>query len=795
MAQLKVQDAFDLAVQHHNAGRLREAEHLYRQILAQQPEHADSIHYLGVIARQDGRKDMAVDLIRRAIAIRPNYAEAYSNLGNALRDNGQLDAAIAAYRQAIVLNPNLPQAHNNLGSALKDKGQLVEAIAAFRKTIALNPNLHEAHYNLGNVLREMGQLDEAIAAYRRTIALRPNHLEAHTNLGKTLSDKEDFDAAVAAFRQAIALSPNSPEAHGNLGNALKDSGQLDEAIAAYRQAIALNPNLHEAHNNLGNALAAKGQFDDAIAAYRQAIALRPNLPDAHGNLGNALAAKGQFDEAIAAYRRAIALSPDYVEAHSNLGNALRDAGHLDDAIAACRQAIAIRPNYAKAHNNLGMALKDKAQLDEAIAAFRQAIALDPDNALIDSNLVFALQFDPACDAQAILEENRRWNRRHAEPLGRFIQAHSNDRNPNRRLRIGYFGADFREHCQSFFTIPLLSNHDRNTFEIFCYANVARPDDKTERIRRLCDGWLSIAGMTDQEAAQKIREDRIDILVDLTLHMANNRMLLFAQKPAPVQVTWLGYPGTTGLSTMDYRLTDPYLDPPGCNDQFYVETSIRLPDTFWCYDPLNTEVGVNDLPAESNGFITFGSLNNFCKVTEQIPRLWAQVLKTVDRSRLMILCPEGSHRQTLLDVLRREGINPDRIELVAPRPRAKYLELYHRIDVGLDTFPVNGHTTSLDSYWMGVPVVTLTGSMILGSAGLSQLTNLGLTELIARTPQEYVRIAAELANDLPRLVELRRTLRPRMLASPLMDAPRFARGIEGAYRHMWNTWCETVSAKG
>jgi protein O-GlcNAc transferase len=761
MAQLTVQQAFNLAVQHHHAGRLREAEHLYRQILAQQPEHADAIHYLGVVARQDGRNDIAVDLIRRAIVIRPNYAEAYSNLGNALRDNGQLDAAIAAYRQAIVLNPNLPQAHNNLGSALKDKGQLVEAIAAFRKTIALNPNLHEAH----------------------------------TNLGKTLSDKGDFDAAIAVFRQAIALGPNVPEAHGNLGNALKDSGQLDEAIAAYRRAIALNPNLHEAHNNLGNALAAKNQFDDAAAAYRQAIALRPNSPDAYNNLGNALAAKDQFDDAIVAYRRAIAFSPDYAEALSNLGNALRDTGHLDDAVAACRRAIAIRPDYAKAHNNLGMALKDKGQLEEAIAAFRQAVALDPDSALIDSNLIFALQFDPACDARTILEENRRWNRRHAGPLGRFVQAHSNARNPDRRLRIGYVGADFREHCQSLFTIPLLSSHDRSAFEIFCYSNVARPDDKTERIRRLCDGWLSIAGMSDQEAAQKIREDRIDILVDLTLQMANNRMLLFARKPAPVQVTWLGYPGTTGLSTMDYRLTDPYLDPPGLNDQFYSETSVRLPDTFWCYDPLNMQVGVNDLPAESNGFITFGSLNNFCKVTEEVPRLWAQVLRTVDRSRLMILCPEGSHRQSLLEMLRREGINPDRIELVAPRPREKYLELYHRIDVGLDTFPVNGHTTSLDSYWMGVPVVTLTGSMILGRAGLSQLTNLGLTELIARTPQEYVRIAAELANDLLRLAELRRTLRPRTLASPLMDAPKFARGIEAAYRRMWDAWCQTVSAKG
>ncbi|MGA2442648.1 MAG: hypothetical protein ABSH08_16970, partial [Tepidisphaeraceae bacterium] len=397
-------------------------------------------------------------------------------------------------------------------------------------------------------------------------------------------------------------------------------------------------------------------------------------------------------------------------------------------------------------------------------------------------------FHPGCDARMIYEENRRWNQQHAEPLKKLIQPHANNRDADRRLRIGYVSPDFRDHCQSFFTIPLLSNHDREGFEIFCYADVGRPDAVTERIRGCAQVWRSIPGMTDAEVTRKIREDRIDILVDLTMHMANGRPLIFARKPAPVQVAWLAYPGTTGLSAMDYRLTDPYLDPPGLNDQFYSETSIRLPDTFWCYDPLVTELAVNPLPAQTNDHITFGCLNNFIKVNEQVLRLWAQVLKTIPRSRFMLLCPEGSHRQPLLDMLQREGISPDRIELIAFRPRPQYLELYHRIDAGLDTFPSNGHTTSLDSFWMGVPVVTLVGQTVVGRAGLSQLTNLGLPELIARTPEEYVRIAANLARNLPRLAELRRTLRGRMQASPLMDAPRFARNVEAAYRQMWRNWC-------
>jgi predicted O-linked N-acetylglucosamine transferase (SPINDLY family) len=331
-------------------------------------------------------------------------------------------------------------------------------------------------------------------------------------------------------------------------------------------------------------------------------------------------------------------------------------------------------------------------------------------------------------------------------------------------------------------------------EIFCYSNVIRADALTEQFRRYADAWRGIEGLSDLQTVDLIRQDRIDILVDLTLHTGKNRLAVFACKPSPVQVTFAGYPGSTGLNTIDYRLTDPYLDPPGLNDQFYSESSIRLPDTFWCYEPLVTQLEINPLPAQTDAHVTFGCLNSFCKVNEQVLRLWAQVVKTVDRSRLMILCPEGSHRQPLLDLLQGEGISPDRIELVVRCPRRQYLELYHRFDVGLDTFPYNGHTTSLDSFWMGVPVVTLVGQTVVGRAGLSQLTNLGLPELIAQTPEQYVQIATKLAGDLPRLAELRRTLRARMEASPLMDAPRFARSVEAAYRRMWRAWCEAASPR-
>jgi protein O-GlcNAc transferase len=667
-------------------------------------------------------------------------------------------------------------------------GRLVEAEAIYRQVLAQQPDHAEAIYLLGMVAAQSGRLDEAVGLIGRSIQLDPNSALAHYNLGIVYQGLRRPEDAIRACRQAVRLKPDYAEAFCNLGNALVDAGRLGEAIESYRQAVRLKPDWAEAHSNLGLALTETNEFEAAIASHRRAVFLKPHRAEAQSNLGAALAKSGQIAEAIGVFRQAIVLKPDLAEAHTNLASALFEAGQPDAAIAAGRQAVRFKPNYAMAHDSLGNALKETGQLDEAIACFRTAVRLNPGDRSAHSNLIFTLHFHPDHDGRMILEEAGRWNLQHAQPLARLIGPHTSDRDPHRRLRIGYVSPDFRDHCQSMFTIPLLSNHNRQAFEIFCYSQVIGPDLVTERIRGYTDGWRSIVGMTDAEAAKKIREDGIDILIDLTMHMGRNRLAIFAHKPAPVQVAWLAYPGTTGLPAMDYRITDPFLDPPGLNDHFYSEKSIRLANSFWCYEPLLTEPAVNTLPAETNGFVTFGCLNNFCKVNEPVLRLWGQVLKTVDQSRMMILCPNGSHRQSILDLLGREGIAPDRIELIGRRPRRQYIELYHRIDVGLDTFPYNGHTTSLDAFWMGVPVVTLVGKTVVGRAGLSQLTNLGLPELIAQTPQEYVGIAAGLAEDLPRLAGLRSTLRQRMEASPLMDAPSFARDMEGVYRGIWRGWC-------
>ncbi len=663
---------------------------------------------------------------------------------------GSLDEAIAAYRQAIALEPNSAEAHGNLGNALKGKRQFEGAIAAFRQAIALDPRQANARFNLGVILRSQGQLDEAIAI----------------------------------FREVIVLNPNVPEVHNSLGNALKEKGELDGAIAAYRQAIALRPDLPETYSNLGTALRDKGELDEAIAAYRQAIVLRPSLAEAHGNLGIALRERGELDEAIAAYRAAIALRPNFADAYNNLGVALNERGNPDGAIAACRRAISLNPNYPEAQSNLGHSLRDRGEIDEAIAAYRQAITLRPDFAEAHSNLVYALHFDARCGPAELLAEHRAWAAQHADPLKSLIRPHENNRDPGRRLRIGYVSPDFHGHPVGRFMLPLLAAHDHQQFEIYCYASVLYPDGVTDRIRRHADVWRDIRALSNEAAAKLIREDRIDILVDLSLHTAKNRLLLFARKPAPIQATYLAYPGTSGLETVDYRITDSHLDPPGISDAHYTERSIRLDDTYWCYEPAAGSPEVNQAPAITKGFVTFACLNNFSKNSDAAIQAWCRILAAVSNSRLLLFAAMGSHRDAVRQKLSEAGIDPNRVSFADRIPFSQYMQQYHDIDIALDPFPYVGGTTTCDALWMGVPVVTLRGQTAISRGGASILTNVGMPELIAESPDQYVRLAIDLAADLPRLTQLRSNLREKMRTSPLMDAPRFARNMEKAYRDMW-----------
>jgi protein O-GlcNAc transferase len=633
-----------------------------------------------------------------------------------------------------------------------------------------------------------GRLAEAERIYRQILAQQSDHGDALHGLGIVAAQIGRMDAALDLFRRAVAVCPGNAERQNDFGKASMSSGQLEDAIAAYQSAVRLKPDFASAHNNLGYALLAKGLLDEAIASYRRAISVKPEEPQFHNNLGIALGSAGQFAEAGRVFREAIRLKATFAEAHGNLGNVLAGAGQLDEAIAAYRRAIQIKQDYADAYLNLGVALKDVGQLDEAIECCRHAMRLRPDQIVAHSNLIYFMHFHPAYDAKDILEEARRWNQRYAEPLRKLIQPRVNSREPERVLRIGYVSPDFKEHPIGRFMLELLAGHDRDHFQIFCYADVRRTDEVTELLRQRAAHWRTITGFTDIRLANLIRQDQIDILVDLSMHMGCNRLLLFARKPAPVQVTYLAYCSTTGVEAINYRLTDPHMDPPEMNDAFYSEKSIRLPQTYWCYPLDEQSPAVGPLPALGNGYVTFGCLNNFCKVSQGCLELWTELLRRVVGSRLILHALEGTHRDRVRDLLKQRGIDPGRLEFVGKMPLAEYLALYQRIDVALDPFPCVGGTTTCDALWMGVPVVTLAGKQAVGRGGVSLLRNIGLPELIAQAPEQYLQIAAELASDRSRLEELHRTLRVRMRASPLMDAERFARAFEAAYRQIWREWC-------
>jgi predicted O-linked N-acetylglucosamine transferase (SPINDLY family) len=635
-----------------------------------------------------------------------------------------------------------------------------------------------------------GRLAEAEALYRQILAQDPDQPHALHLLGVLAGQVGQTDAAIDLIGRAIAVAPAIPEFHSSLGRVLWGNGRLTEAIAALGRVAALRPDDAAAHHDLGVTLNEVGRLAEAISAFGRAIALQPDMAGAHANLGNAFKSQGRLDEAIAAYNHATALRPEVAEIHSNLGLALWQGGRLDEAVVALNRALALRPELAEAYGNLGNVYRDQGRHDEALACFRKAVELDPECALTASSLLVTLHYHPDHDAEALLSEHRAWARRFAVPLAAQIRPHDNDRTPDRRLKVGFLSPDLRAHPVGRSLLPWFTARDRGQIEIVCYSDVQRGDDITCRLQALADRWHSTAGLGDAHLAEQIRTDRIDILVDPTLHTAHNRMLVFARKPAPIQLTMLGPPTTTGLETMDYRLTDPFLDPPGATDDDYTERSIRLPHCFWSYLPPdeNEAPPVGELPARENGFVTFGCLNQFAKVTGPALELWIRILKAVPTARLLIQAHPGGYLDPVRARFEREGITGDRLVFAANLPRHQYFQRYGTLDLSLDPFPYNGHTSTLDSLWMGVPVITLAGRTGMGRGGVSLLSNAGLPEFIARRPEEYVDLAVRWAGDLTALAALRATLRERMLASPMLDGPQFAADVQAIFRQVWIEWC-------
>ena len=563
---------------------------------------------------------------------------------------------------------------------------------------------------------------------------------------------------------------------------------MAEAEQVYRQILEREPAHSDSLHLLGVIALQTGHPEPALALVQRAVDLRPDGAVYRNNLGQVLERLGRYDEASRAYETAISLDPDYAEAYNNWGRVLERRDHLADAEACYRNAIRLDPAYAEPHTNLGNVLKDRGELDEAIAAYRRAIEIRPDLSFLHSNLLLTLHYHPGYSPAELAREHREWAERHVAPLAVYARAHPNEPEPERLLRIGYVSPDFREHSVARFILPILEEHDRRQVDVFAYADVPRPDHVTAVIREHVDHWRDVADLGDEALADLIRSDQIDVLVDLAAHSGRNRLLVFARKPAPVQVTYLAYCSTTGVEAIDYRLTDRFLDPPDVALGHYTERSIRLPQCYWCYSA--PALPVDRLPPSDRrpGPATFGCLNNFAKVTDATLALWMRLLLRVPEARLLLYARDTRHRERVGNVARQAGVAETRLTFVDRQAFDDYLETYREIDVALDPFPFGGGTTTCDALWMGVPVVSLAGETAVSRAGSSLLSNVGLSHLIARSEAEYVDLAAGLLEDPAALATLRRGLRARLESSPVMHARDFTRGLEAALRSMWRSWC-------
>jgi protein O-GlcNAc transferase len=775
-----------LAARFQRFGAMTQAEQLYRQALQNRPDDAELWARLGHVCQALGRPDEAVTSLRRALALRPTDGGLSNDLGVALLEQGRLDEALDALRAATRLRTDYPEAHHNQGIVRMRQGDPDGAALCFRRVLALEPDDPMAYCHLADALAGLGQHDQAVDCYRRAVQLRPELDQAWLNLGHALRGLGQHDAAVSCYERAARLRPEDPGRLAELAAMLMQRGELEAAVARYEQALRLCPDCVGAYSNMGLALLALGRLEQARLSFEQALYLQPDLAEVHNNLGLALSNQGRVAEARLRFERAIQLRPVLADARNNLGLACNAQGDPDQALASFERAVQIDPNHFGALTNLANACKDQGRVAEAIACYRKALASRPDDAPVHSNLLLAMQYQSGADPREMLAEARRYARQHAEPLAGAIEPHPTRPAAGRRLRIGYVSADFREHPVVSFLEPILAAHDRHHFEIVCYADVPLPDATTRRLQGHADHWRSLIGLTDAQAAGRIRQDDVDILVDLAGHTGGNRLCAFARKPAPIQVSYLGYLGTTGLSAMDYTITDAHADPPGLSEAHYQESLIRLPECGFCYAPgLAPEVNPEP-PARQSGQVTFGCLNNPAKVSDEVLAVWSRVLAAVPGSRLLLRTGAGrSAEERIRDLLTACGIAPERLCFAdQTATRCAYLELYHAVDIALDPFPYNGVTTTCDALWMGVPVISQAGRMNVSRQGVRFLRTVGLDELLAETLEDYVRIASELAGDLARLADLRSGLRERMSRSPLMDAQRLARDLEAAYVGIW-----------
>ncbi len=816
-------ETLSIAIQHHRAGQWFLAEKLYHQVIANTPSNADAWHLLGALAHQTGRHAHAIECIERAISLNGNDAAYHCNLGAAHRALNNIQSAIQCYQTALVLSPHLPEAHLNLGVAYQAQGDMAKAVSFYRRALELNPTSASIYNNLGIALTQLGDFQAAIQCYQRALELQPHYAEAVQNLGNALGHIGHFEDAIRCYRSVLELSPDNADVQFNMGQLLQQQEKLKDAIHHYHQAVKLKPDNVMFLERLGTALRANGDLVEASSCYRRALALKPDLAEIHNNLAVVLMEQGRLDDAILSYSHALGLNPAFAEAHSNLGLVFYRQQRIDEAIQCYSRSLQLCPESAETLNNLGLAYDHLTKSDDAVDCYRRALAFSPDHVATllnyanaqkdqgdleaaietlqrvrqiapnDSRALTLLcsisQYCPEASLESLATIHAEYDRQFALPFRACWGPFANSILPDRRLKIGFVSADLFDHPIGYLMLPIVRHLDRTQCQVVCFANRHMNDKISNELRHACDAWHVVTSLTDDQLATLIRDEKIDILIDLSGHTANHRLLTFARKPAPIQASWMGYVGPTGLSAIEYFIADDGLVSNELVNRYH-ERVIRLSSPC-CYQLPTTAPDVGPLPALRNGFVTFGSFNNPAKITPEVVRIWAGILSRVPNSRLLMKfrwLDSTSVSERFRGLFAAEGICESRIELQPSSSFSTMLDTYNdRVDIALDPFPYNGGTTTMLALYMGVPVVTFPGETVASRQSLALLRTIGFSDTIANDRDEYIALSVKLANDLKRLAHFREMLRQLCLGSPLFDGPKFARGLMEKLREVWREW--------
>ncbi|MBF0380279.1 MAG: tetratricopeptide repeat protein [Magnetococcales bacterium] len=816
--QITLNEAYTQAVEHFNAERYSQAEQICHSIIQAEENHIFTINLLGVIAQKVNRHDLAITYFQKAIKLDDSQALFYYNIGISLHNLARDEEAIKFLDNALKLQPdnidiadylNTVLNHRDAGLQVNNKqndvqniflkgidfhksGKLKEAINCYRDILAIQPNSGAAYFNLGVAYKSLGKLDEAINNFGQATKNGPDNPQAHYNLGVTLQEKGSIDAATASFLKAIEIKPDYVEAYNDLGNIFKVQKELDKAVDMYQKAIAMDPDYANSYCNLGVVLLDQDNIDGAVAMFNKALDINPNFIEAYNNLGTAFNKQEKYTEAIASFQKAIAIKPDYTHAYYNLGTAFHAQGNLNEAVEQYKTAISQNPDFFHVYNSFGLILKDQAKFEDATAMFKKALLIKPDYIAAHENLIFCLDLYTDVESEQCQTERNTWNRLHAEPLKKYWKPFANVVDQTRKLNIGYVGADFKRHSAANIFGSILLNCDLNNFNIFCYVGNDKEDDLSDHFKKVSTGWISTSKMDDGQLAEKIRSDGIDILVDLSGYTKGNRLLAFARKPAPIQISAWGYPLGTQMDAMDYIFADPIAIPLK-NREKYQEKIVDLS----CIIHLNTVASYPetvDPPAITNGYITFGSFNRIAKYNNNVFKVWVEILRRIPDSKLIFkidVLTNSKNSNNIETFFLDHGIAKDRVIFMGHNSKLEHIKAHNLIDIMLDPFPHNGGVTTLDSLRMGVPVLTCEDKTLCPISA-SILHVIGLDEWRTKDEEEYIEKAVHFAKEIQYLKTLRHQLQPQFDKSALGNPKLYTQEVEAIYRQLWQKWCQKES---